>query len=282
MILVTGAGGKTGKALIHALESAGESARAFIYSSRDEEMITAAGASEVIIGDMLNLDEFIKAAIGVRAIYHICPNVHPDEVEIGVNAIQASLSNHVEQFVYHSVIHPQIEAMPHHWLKLRVEELIIASGLPFTILQPTAYIQNILGQMKSISSHETYEVPYSVETRISLVDLGDVVAAATIVLKDRQHIGATYELCGPDFPNQTEVASMLSKNLGRHIKAIQIPRKQWRMNAIGKGWGGYQIDTLIKMFKYYEENNLKGSPYILENLLGRAPNTFSSLLTLHI
>ena len=99
---------------------------------------------------------------GVRAVYHIPPNVHPREVEIGDIVISCSTGNGVEHFVYHSVLHPQIEAMPHHWLKLRVEERLIASGLPFTILQPTAYMQNITSQLERIKERGIYQVPYPV------------------------------------------------------------------------------------------------------------------------
>ena len=50
----------------------------------------------------------------------------------------------IRHLVYHSVLHPQVEAMPHHWQKMRVEEQLFAAGLPYTILQPAAYMQNVL------------------------------------------------------------------------------------------------------------------------------------------
>lgn len=279
MILVTGAGGKTGKAIIQALAKKGGATRAFIYSPQNEEPILAAGASEVVIGNMLDPADFRKVASGVDAIYHICPNVHPKEVEIGVNAIQAAQSNDVGHFIYHSVLHPQIEAMPHHWLKLRVEELIFESGLPFTILQPTAYMQNILGQTESISVNGEFVVPYSVETRISLVDLGDVAEAASMVIGNQDHFGATYELCGPGFFSQIEIAGMLEENLGRQVKAKQIKLDEWKSNAKNSGMGKYQIETLIKMFEYYDKYDFRGNPFVLEGLLGRPHRNFRSVLT---
>ena len=61
-----------------------------------------------------------------------------------VAAIRAAQSAGVERFVYHSVLHPQVEIMAHHWQKMRVEEQLFESGLSFTILQPAAYMQNVL------------------------------------------------------------------------------------------------------------------------------------------
>jgi NAD(P)H dehydrogenase (quinone) len=64
----------------------------------------------------------------VRAIYHICPNVSRDEVAYARAVATAARTHGVTRFVYHSVLHPQIEAMPHHWQKVRVEEMLLAAG----------------------------------------------------------------------------------------------------------------------------------------------------------
>ncbi len=65
-----------------------------------------------------------------------------------------------------------------------------------TILQPTAYMQNILAGWRSIVEDGIYRVPYPIDTRISLVDLRDVAEAAARVLTEDGHVGATYELVG--------------------------------------------------------------------------------------
>ncbi len=56
---------------------------------------------------------------------------------------KSSQETALSHFVYHSVLHPQTEEMPHHWQKLRVEESLFRTHLPFTILQPCAYMQNL-------------------------------------------------------------------------------------------------------------------------------------------
>ena len=143
MILVTGAAGKTGLAVIRALAARDVPVRGLVHQEEYRVSVLEAGAQQALLGDLLNEKDLRVALAGVRVIYHIPPNVHPREVDIGDIAIQEASRAGVEHFVYHSVLHPQLEEMPHHWLKLRVEERLIASGLPFTILQPTAYMQNI-------------------------------------------------------------------------------------------------------------------------------------------
>jgi uncharacterized protein YbjT (DUF2867 family) len=280
MILITGASGKTGRAVVKALTAKGEAVRALVH--RDEYAYTSAvieaGAQEVVVGDMRNAEALRRATGGVRAIYHICPNVSPDEQRIGELVIAAARAAGVERFVFHSVLHPQAEKMPHHWQKLRVEESIFESGLPFTILQPTAYMQNILAGWQSIVEDGVFRVPYPVETKLSLVDLEDVAEAAAIVLTEPGHIGATYELVGTPPLSQVEVAEALSQKLGRPVRAETQSIEAWEEGARESGMGDYQRETLIKMFGYYERHGLAGNPNVLGWLLRRPPTTLAAFV----
>ncbi|HEY2981264.1 MAG TPA: NmrA family NAD(P)-binding protein, partial [Anaerolineales bacterium] len=204
MILITGAGGKTGRALIKALSKV-ESVCAFVRSAEHVPAVKSLGATEVIVGDLRDASALRGALKGARAIYHMCPNMSPDELAIGRLIIAESRGAAVEHFVFHSVLHPQIEEMPHHWDKLRVEELLFESGLPFTILRPAPYMQNLLSGWKKIMEEGIFQVPYAVETRLSLVDLEDVAAAAVAVLSESGHLYSTYELTGTLPLSQGEV-----------------------------------------------------------------------------
>jgi uncharacterized protein YbjT (DUF2867 family) len=278
MILVTGAAGKTGQAVTRALVSVGASVRALVHKEEYQDSVESAGVSEIYLGDLLNLDDLQQIMEGVEAVYHICPNVHPREVDIGAGVIQTAKEAGVKHFVYHSVLHPQIEAMPHHWLKLRVEEHLIESGLPFTILQPTAYMQNIVSLLPKILEGGVYRVPYPIETGICLVDLEDLAQAAAIVLTEPGHTGAIYELVGTGQITQTQVAAVLSEVLGKDIQAQRIPYKTWETQAFKNGLGSYQRYTLLKMFQNYKKFGFSGNSLVLGWLLGRQPTTLESCL----
>ena len=200
MILITGAGGKTGQAVLRALSRQGEKTRALLRDGSRREAVRAAGsagAGEVATGGFTDLADLCAAMQGACSVYHICPNMHADEIDIGRLVLQAARMSGVERIVYHSVLHPQVEAMPHHWKKMRVEELIFQSGLEFTILQPCAYMQNILGYWNAIRRDGVYALPYAATAEISVVDLEDLAQAAALVLTEPGHAGATYELCWP-------------------------------------------------------------------------------------
>ena len=278
MILVTGAAGKTGRAVIRALTARGETVRALVHRPEQGEIVRALGAQDFALGDLRDRVAVGQAMAGAQAVYHICPNVHPEEVAMGQLAIDAAREEGVERLVYHSVLHPQVEAMPHHWQKMRVEEQLFASGLAYTILQPAAYMQNVLAQWDSVVRGGVYEVPYGVETRLGTVDLVDVAEVAAQVLTEPGHIGAIYELSGPEALTQRQVAAVLEQCLGRPVEARQVPLAAWEKQARAAGMGDYQLETLLQMFQYYDRHGFWGSPRVLGCLLGRAPGSFEAFV----
>jgi len=272
MILVTGAGGKTGKAVIKALVARGAVVRAFVRRAEHGSTLTAMGVSDVVVGDMNDALAISRAIKGTDAIYHICPNVHPHEVAFARLLIAAATGLGVSRLVYHSVLHPQIEAMPHHWNKMRVEEMLFGSALDITILQPAAYMQNSLAQWDSMVGAGVYRVPYPIETQLSLVDLDDVAEAAAIVLTNAGHFGATYELVGTPPLSQIEIVRAFGQALSKTVHAEAETIENWEQRARAAGMDDYQRQTLIRMFRAYARDGLKGNPNVLTWLLGR-PST---------
>lgn len=240
--------------------------------------LEAIGAAEVILGDLLNESEVHQAVHDVKAIYHIAPNVSPHEVTIGERVITAARSAGVEHFVFHSVLHPQVEAMPHHWLKMRVEELLFASGLSFTILQPCAYMQNVLAYLDVIREQGVYKIPYPPHTRLSLIDLEDLAEAVASILTEPEWRNATLELVGTPGLSQQEIACTLGEQLSRPVEAVVIPIETWQANARSAGLDEYQIETLSKMFAYYAQHELTGNPRVLGCLLKREPTSFEEFV----
>jgi uncharacterized protein YbjT (DUF2867 family) len=135
-------------------------------------------------------------------------------------------------------------------------------------------MQNILAGWQSIVTEGVYAVPYPPETRLGMVDLEDVAAVAAIVLADRRHDAATYELAGSEVLTQTEVAEVIARRLDRPVRVVQISLDDWAARARSSGLGEYEIDTLRKMFEYYGRFGFWGNPRVLTHLLGRDPTTF--------
>lgn len=277
-ILVTGAAGKTGRAVLRRLGAGALRTRALAYRTEQAERLRRSGVDEVLVGDLVDRVAVRAAVRSAAAVYHICPNVHPQELAIGRNVVAAAAAEEVERFVYHSVLHPQIEAMPHHWEKLRVEEHLLESGVPCTILQPAPYMQNVLANWHRIKAEGRYPVPYAASARLALVDLEDVAEVAARVLVEPGHLGAAYQLCGEVGLTQTEVAALLSRGLGRPVEVEVIPGEAWASTARAAGLGEYQLEALLAMFVYYERHGLTGGCRVLESLLAGPPCRFEQFV----
>jgi NAD(P)H dehydrogenase (quinone) len=278
MMLVTGAAGKTGEAVVAALAAKGAGVRALVRNADHAGSLMALGAAEVCIGSFEDPRALARAAAGAQAVYHICPNVSTEEVAYARAIVAAARDHGIKRFVYHSVLHPHIEAMPHHFAKLRVEEMLFAGGFDLTVLQPTAYMQNILGAWRAIVDEGVFRAPYPVETRLSLVDLDDVAEAAAVVLTQDGHGGATYELVGTEPLRQTEVATAIGAALGRSVRAETETIAAWDLRAGAAGMGEHERVTLAAMFRYYGDHGLIGNPNTLRWLLGRGLNDLARFL----
>ncbi|MXX26568.1 MAG: NAD(P)H-binding protein [Caldilineaceae bacterium SB0668_bin_21] len=276
MILVTGAAGKTGRAVLEALAQTGRPARAWL---RRSEQANDLPATDTVVGDLADARLWKEACLGVDALYLICPNMYPGELEVGRLAMEAARTAGVKRIVYHSVLHPQTEEMPHHWQKLRVEEEIFRGGLPYTILQPCAYMQNALAYVDEIATEGRFVVPYSVQARFALVDLVDVALTAARVLTKAGHDGAIYELAGPANLSSEEIAQAFSHRLQRPVEAVETQLEKWESSASASGMPSETIEYLAAMFRYYDRYGLIGNGNVLGWLLGRPPTSFSQFVT---
>ena len=278
MLLITGASGTTGQAIVRALAATNKPVRALVRRCEQIALLESIGATDFVVGDLRDPDVLQEAMIGIGACYHICPNVHPEEVSIGVTAISAAEAAGVDRFVFHSVLHPQTRAMPHHWAKLQVEEKLFESRLGYTILQPCAYMQNLSALWDSIVKAGEYVVPYRAETRMSPIDLEDVAAVARRVLTEEGYAGATFELCGPEILSQNEIASTLSNTLSRPVRVAVESTDEWSRRARQSGLGEDALSRLVQMFEYYDRFGFWGNSQVAQKLLGRVPTTLAEFV----
>jgi NAD(P)H dehydrogenase (quinone) len=278
MILVTGAAGKTGKAIVKALAAKGAAVRALVRRPEQIGELKALGASDVSSGNFEDSGALTLATEGIAAIYHICPNVSSHELVYARAIVAAARARRIKRFVYHSVLHPQIEAMPHHWQKIQVEQMLFATGFDLTILQPTAYMQNLLGAWRGLVEDGVFRIPYPIDTRLSLVDLDDVAEAAAMVLTKNGHVGATYEIVGTAPLSQSEVAAAIGAVLQTNVRVEVETVEAWEARARVAGMGEHERVALAAMFRYYGRHGLIGNPNTLRWLLGRTPHDLTHFI----
>jgi uncharacterized protein YbjT (DUF2867 family) len=269
MILLTGAGGRTGRAVLSALVDRGADVRAFIRKPDQAEGLRSLGAAEIAMGDMQD-DASIRSAVdGVDLVLHIGPPMHPDEVAITDAFLNASRDADVGRFLYYSVMHPFRREVRHHALKLEATEHVVDSGLPYTIVEPCRYMQHLDPIWKTVVETGVHAMPFSTGVPFSVVHLGDLAEVTAKVAVESGHEYATYELAGPEPLSQDDMAAIISQVLGRQVRAERVPLDVMAANAAAKGFSADRVEQMRRMNAHYDHGGFPGNPHILEWLLER-------------
>lgn len=222
MILVTSAAGGVGRPLVRGLVANNRDVRAFVKNEDQARHAKADGAAEVVIGDLRSPGDLEAALRGVGQIYHAAPTQLVDELPVVERLITAARAEQLDHVVFHSVIHPDIAELPHHRQKLLAEGKLRDSGLPVTILRPSHYMQNVLDFWEFFGAG-LLPYPTSPDSRMGVVDVDDIAAAAANVLTNPEgHVGETYDLSTVEL-NRHEMAKIWSRVLGHPMTAVRLP-----------------------------------------------------------
>ena len=264
MILVTSAAGGVGRHLVQELVAQGREVRAFVKNEDQARRSRADGAAEIVIGDLKRPGDLENALRGARQIYHAAPTQLVDEVPIAERLIAAAHAEQLGQVVFHSVIHPDIAELPHHRQKLRVEGILRDSGLPVTVLRPSHYMQNVLDFWDFFGAG-LLPYPTSPESRMGVVDVEDIAAAAAnVLITPEGHIGKTYDLSTVELTRH-DMAGIWSRVLGHPMIAVRIPPQALTRPLVALGPLGSAIGQSLSATK------LRSLPDIVRGLRA-APN----------
>lgn len=279
MILVIGANGNTGRALVSKLLARGVKVRGLGSSQKAGAAITAAGA-EAVVGDFNDEATLAAAMKGVERVFHVMPPLHPGEIEVGRKVIAAAERAGVRHLVYMTLVLEHLEELAYHWNKLRVHQFLHHSKLPYTVIQPTSYMQNISWAWPSIMASGQFALPYSADQGMTWVDMHDVAEAMANVLTQEGHEYATYETVGTPPLSRRAICEIISRVMGRRIEAVVADLDQFLAQP---HWQVFQPEQLAQMrasFEDFDRNGIKaGSPKVLAMLLGRPPVSYEQFIT---
>ena len=276
MILITGASGNLGRAVLDEVLKTGKPIRA-MYRSQLDAGNAPVGASTVI-ADFSSKDS-LNRALG-RCRYRL-PRLFADSRAGGIknNVIEACQSHQVKHVVLNSALgagdYPK--SFP-AWHRL-VEDNLRASGLGYTVLRPNSFMQNILAFFApGIRTTGAFYAGYG-EARISYIDLRDIASVASNILAAPEgHVGKTYELNGPDAVTAAELAERISCATDRSIKYVDIPESAQQKSMLELGLPEWQVDALLDLQRYYTNGQGGEVTDVLPRLLGRPPVTLDQFL----
>ena len=276
-IMMVGATGKYAGLVLPELKKRGATVRALVRNEEGARAAQELGADETAIGDLEDPASLSSAAAGTEAVFHINPAFAPNEAELGLAMVKAAQDAGVNKFVFSGVIHPSLSKLPNHAAKLPVEQAISESGMIFTILQPTLFMQTLEICWAEVIGEGKLSLPYSKQMRVCYVDYRDVAEAAAIALTSDKLDYGTYELCAPGMINRIELALLMTKILGTAVEAVEPTFDEWADQA--QMPAGPQRDGLKQMYADFDEGGLPGgNSIVLEAVLGREPRTLDQFV----
>lgn len=236
-ILVTGATGQQGGAVArHLLKQPEFAIRALTRDpAKASARALAQQGAQLIWGDLDDLSSLrhaLEGAYGVFSVQSFMESGYEGEIRQGKNLADAARAAGVRHFVYSSVVSADRQTgLPHFESKWQIEQHIRQSSLPFTILRPAFFMQNWRHYMRDQILSGTLSLPLDPQTSLQQISVEDIGAFAAMAF---QHPGRwlsrTVELAGEEL-TMLQVASLLSRILGRNIRYVQIPWEQFRQVA---------------------------------------------------
>jgi uncharacterized protein YbjT (DUF2867 family) len=255
-VLITGATGRQGGAVIRHLLPKGWKLRALTRNSRSSaaEDLARQGI-EVVEGnleDAVSLERAAREVYGVYSVQDFWSVGAKREVLQGKNLADAAKKAAVEHFVYSSVGGAERNSGIDHWeSKWEIEKHIRKLGLPATILRPVAFMENYyvdqveIGILKGrLLDPVRADKPYQT---IATDDVGGFVAFA--FERPKEFLGVELEIAGSELTN-VQAAQVFSRVLGKPVKFKKLPMLAVRL-FLGK--------EFYQMFRWFNEAGFKAN-----------------------
>jgi uncharacterized protein YbjT (DUF2867 family) len=276
-VLVTGATGRVGRAVVDLLIDAGVPVRALTH--RSEAAATLPANVEVVTGDLTvpeSLDAGLRGVGAVFLVWTVPPATAPAVVE--------RLATYARRVVFlsspHQTPHPFFrQPNPMAVLHADIERLIAAAGLESTIIRPGMFASNALFWWATpIRADGVVRWPYGA-AETAPVDDRDVAAVAARTLYQDGYTGGDYVLTGPESLSQAEQVSIIGEVLGRRITFDELSPDEFRSETEGS-WPRPVVDMLLAAW-----GATMGRPAFITSavfdILGSAPRSFRQWVADH-
>lgn len=255
-ILVTGAAGKTGSAIVAQLREKGWPVRAIVRSRDARSQRLERLGAETVVADLFDPDQLLNAMQGTTRAYY-CPPFHPHMIQSAVAFTLAARESKLEAIVGLS----QWLASPNHpslqtrqlWL---VEQMLsTVPGVAYVNLNPGYFADNYLRLIDFASLLGIFPVltGNSCNAPPSNEDIARVAVA--LLMNPEPHAGKSYRPTGPALLSAHDMARVIRRVLGSPVFAINLPWWMFERAARLQGVAAFDLSS----FRYYIEDHKQGA-----------------------
>ena len=244
MILVAGSTGQLGSEIVKRLRDRGQKVRALVRASSDPQRVAAlekAGA-ELARGDLKDAESLRAACAGARVVISTVSMIVTGKEGDSFAAtdmagtrqlIDAARAAGAEQFIFVSVDHSRVPDSPLMTAKREVEEYLKRSGLTYTILHPSAFMEVWLGPMLFADTAAGTAKVYGEGThKIRYVATADVAELAVQCVGNPAALNAVIPFGGPEPVSQRDAVKLFEEEFGKPFSVTEIPEQaleaQWK------------------------------------------------------
>lgn len=289
-ILVTGAAGQlggVGRTVTHLLLGRGLPVRALVRRDDDRAAALRAAGAEVVVGDLLDPADVVRAVQGTRRAYfglsvsagYLEATVTMAAVarEVGgetlVNMSQMTVS---EMDVRNTTPSRQ---QRQHWLG---EQALAWSGLPVVTVRPTMFLETLLPLAgPAVRDRSRIELPFG-RGKTNPVAAADVARVVAAVLADpAPHLGRVYELTGPRSQDVDGVAGEFTAALGRPITYADVPPEAFEAGLTRAGVPEHVAQHVVTMGELHRAGRYDRQADGVERVTGRPPTGVREFVATH-
>ena len=271
-ILVSNANGKVGREVAKALLAAGENVRIGVRHV-DNAKAEFPGA-EIAELDFARPQTLAAAVNGVSAVFSATPYELLPSAEQAL--IAAAKSSGVGRFVKLSAMGVEADPSSPH---MQAEKTLAESGLAWTVLRPTFFMQNYSTMMAaSVRSGAIYEPAAGGAT--SFVDIRDIAAVALAALTKPGHDGKIYTLTGPAALTRKEVAAALSQALGKPVAYVAVDDAALRGAMAGAP--PVLVELMSALYGFVRQGYTAYVGADIAEATGRPPRDFATFAADHV
>ena len=276
-VLVLGATGSVGSAVVQTLLKGGASVAALTRSAEKAKALPA--GVEARIGDLNDPYNVGAAFKGVDAVF-LLNAVSSTETQEGLFALEWAKLQGVKKLVHLSVQHvDRVPHLPHFASKIVIESAIKQSGLAYTILQPNNFYQNDYWYKDAMLQYGVYPQPLG-SAGWDRVDIRDIADAAAKALDGDAANGKTVILAGPTSETGASAAATWSTHLGKPIAYAGDDLEAWEQQNL-QYLPPFMVFDFKMMYRWFQQHSLKAAPgerEATEKLIGHPMRTFDGFV----
>ena len=281
--LVTGATGQTGHDSVQRLVEKGHAVRALVHREDERSEALRGTGAEVVVGDLLEHDDAIRATADTSAAY-FCYPIRPGLIQATAYFADAAKRAGLEAVVNLSQISARGDSKSHaardHWIAERVFDW---SGVPVVHLRPTFFAQWLLYPFSraTIVEEGIIDLPYGEGRHAPIAAEDQARLIAAMLAEPAAHLGKTYTLHGPIELDQAGIAAAVSEVLGRTITYRPLTIPQYRERLEKAGLPEILIQHFCAIALDYQNGIFAGEDKIIAAVTGQRPMTVQEFVTLH-